>query len=691
MSHGIQLRNASRRPLRRAVDAEGERERRHAPAQRNRHDSREQTPHLPQILSKTAQPRQMRSAHEPPLVSPDPSPPVPNLYSFVFLICLFTFAPIWYNRGVSEAKGVLLTLHTNRKATKMKQLLIAGLSVLSASVACAAPEVSNVVMTQGADRNVTVTYDLAGEDAVPRMSLRLRMENTRTAEQWQKTLAALAANPGCCDEVWFSTGIGLPPMETHRAHVEELKRAAADLLALGITPSLQIQATLGHGDKFSALADCSAKTWGGWTGSTGVEDRLCSCPRQPGFLAYMREMAKTYAAFKPGSVWIDDDLRIDNHAPATDGSLNGCWCATCLAAFGAKEGRTWEHSALAEAVAKDAAIAARWKAFSVEAIVTVAGVIAEVFHRLSPKTTMAFQHCFNDADIDSVRAVATTLAQTSGHLVGLRPGGGSYYDINPCEQIVKSIRAAQFRGRVADLPNVGIWCPEVESCPRAYGSRSAQSILVESFIAMAYGFNSTSLLVTDTRTETEAFVAETILKPLAAAQPVLVGFARANEGTVPAGFSTAGLSPWQIYRYAISGIPVLPGVGYDLGALTKEDLALDVCQVGSATVQRTRDALDALVKGVPATLESPFVGLMVPHVTASGALRTVALLNTRIDAQGPVTLRLRGVPANATLTWRALRCAPLPLTVTRTGDVVRVTIPEIKAWNGGFIDIVESE
>ncbi len=530
-----------------------------------------------------------------------------------------------------------------------------------------------------------------GEDAVPRMSLRLRMENTRTAEQWQKTLAALAANPGCCDEVWFSTGIGLPPMETHRAHVEELKRAAADLLALGITPSLQIQATLGHGDKISALADCSAKAWGGWTGSTGVEDRLCSCPRQPGFLAYMREMAKTYAAFKPGSVWIDDDLRIDNHAPATDGSLNGCWCATCLAAFGAKEGRTWERSALAEAVAKDAAVAARWKAFSVEAIVTVAGVIAEEFHRLSPKTTMAFQHCFNDADIDSVRAVATTLARTSGHPVGLRPGGGSYYDINPCEQIVKSIRAAQFRGRVADLPNVGIWCPEVESCPRAYGSRSAQSILVESFIAMAYGFNSTSLLVTDTRTETEAFVAETILKPLAAAQPVLAGFARANEGTVPAGFSAAGLSPWQIYRYAISGIPVLPGVGRDLGALTKEDLALDVCQVGSATVQRMRDALDARVKGVPATLESPFVGLMVPHVTASGALRTVALLNTRIDAQGPVTLRLRGVPANATLTWRALRCAPLPLTVTRTGDVVRVTIPEIKAWNGGFIDIVESE
>ena len=530
---------------------------------------------------------------------------------------------------------------------------------------------------------------LPGEAAVPRMSLRLRLANTKTSEQWQKTRAAIAAHPGCCDEVWFSTGIGLPPMETHRAHVEVLKKAAADLRTLGILPSLQIQATLGHGDKISALEACSAKAWGGWTGSQGVEDKFCSCPRQPAFIAYMREMAKTYAAFKPGSVWIDDDLRIDNHVPATDGSLNGCWCATCLAAFGAQEGRTWERTALAEAVAKDAALAARWKAFSVEAIAVVARVIAEEFHRLSPETTMAFQHCFNDQDIDSVRAIATVLAQTSGRPVGLRPGGGFYYDLNPSEQIVKSIRAAQFRERVADLPNVGIWCPEVESCPRAYGSRSAQSILVESFIAMAYGFNSTSLLVTDTRTETEAFVAETILKPLAAARPVLAGFAQANEGTVPAGFTAAGLSAWQIYRYAISGVPVLPGVGRDLGALTKDDLALDVCQVGSATVQQARDALDARAKGAPAMLESPFVGLLVPHVTTSGALRTVALLNTRIDAQGPVTLRLRGVPANATLTWRTLRRDPLPLAVTRMGDVVRVTIPEIDAWNAGFIDIVE--
>lgn len=527
--------------------------------------------------------------------------------------------------------------------------------------------------------------------ATPRMSLRLRGPHTATEEQWRATYGALAANPGCCDEVWFSTGIGVPPLAWHRAQAARLVKAAGDLRKIGVVPSLQFQATLGHSDAISASEDCSAKDWTGWTGSTGVEDRYCNCPRQPAFLAYIREMARIYAAFRPGSVWIDDDLRISNHAPATVKSRLGCWCATCLAAFNAETGGNWTRTSLDAALARDAALAARWKAFSVQAIAQVARVIAETFHRLSPETTMAYQHCFDEGSVDAVRAVTAALAQASGRPTGLRPGGGFYYDLNPSDQVVKSLTAARFRARVADLPDVGTWCPEVESWPRAYGSRSAQSALVESFTALVYGFNSTSLLLLDTRYETDDLYARTILKPLAAAAPVLVGYAQANEGTVPAGFSADALAPGRLYRFALSGIPVLPGVGRSLGALTAADLKLDVCTTGSKTVQSLRDALDARVGGTPAVVESPFVGLMAPHVAAAtGALRTVALLNTRIDAQGPLTLRLRGVQAGATAVWREMRRAPVPLVLSREGALSRVTIPEIGAWNGGYVDLVEA-
>ena len=160
---------------------------------------------------------------------------------------------------------------------------------------------------------------------------------------------------------------------------------------------------------------------------------------------------------------------------------------------------------------------------------------------------------------------------------------------------------------------------------------------------------------------------------------------------MPVGFSADALAPGRLYRFALSGIPLLPGVGRSLGALTAEDLKLDICMAGSKTVQALRDALDARVGGTPAVVESPFVGLVAPHVVeATGALRTVALLNTRIDVQGPLTLRLRGVPEGATAVWREMRRAPVPLALSRAGALVRVTIPEIGAWNGGYVDFVEA-
>ena len=77
-------------------------------------------------------------------------------------------------------------------------------------------------------------------------------------------------------------------------------------------------------------------------------------------------------------------------------------------------------------------------------------------------------------------------------------------------------------------------------------------------------------------------------------------------------------------------------------------------------------------------------------IAAEDTRRTVALLNTRIDAQGPLTLRLRGVPAGATAVWREMRRAPVPLVLSREGALSRVTIPEIGAWNGGYVDLVEA-
>ena len=209
---------------------------------------------------------------------------------------------------------------------------------------------------------------LAGEP--PLMMIRLRGPHTASDAQWAKTFKALTENRGACDEVWFSTGIGFPKMSWHEAHVKRLARYADHLRAAGIVPSLQFQATLGHSDMTTALEGADGKTWGGFTGRGGLECTHCNCPRQPGFLAYVREMARLYASFRPGGIWIDDDLRIAGHSPGSpwerekDGWI-GCWCRTCIGDFNRETGGNWTRESLDAAMKKDAALFDRWETFSV--------------------------------------------------------------------------------------------------------------------------------------------------------------------------------------------------------------------------------------------------------------------------------------------------------------------------------------
>ena len=279
----------------------------------------------------------------------------------------------------------------------------------------------------------------------PVMMLRLRMPNTISETNWRNLLSGFREYPDCCDEVWFSTGISATSLDVHRKHVEKLVRAKDDLSKIGIGASVQVQMTIGHGDSMLNPDGWAAKTWSGWTGSTGVEDKFCNCPRQPAFLEYMRQVARLYAQIKPRSVWIDDDLRYDNHYPATEGSRIGCWCTTCIADFSRQEGRDWTRKSLDEAMAADGALAERWKMFSISSLDNIARIVAEETAAVSPETQMGYQKTYFDSDTTVVRTILHTLARVSGKKVFYRPGGTAYYDkLHPANQIIKSMSAARY-------------------------------------------------------------------------------------------------------------------------------------------------------------------------------------------------------------------------------------------------------
>lgn len=522
------------------------------------------------------------------------------------------------------------------------------------------------------------------------MLLRLCATNTESDERWEGIFNAIKENPGCCDEVWFSTSMSYPSLEWHREKAERMKKGAEQLRAIGIIPSLQIQMTIGHGDHFAVGKESMyvGKTWTGWTGSTGVEDKYCSCPRQPEFLDYFRQMTHYYAQMKPCCIWIDDDLRMDNHLPASRGSYIGCWCETCIAAFNAEYQTDWTRETLAKAMSENNELQAIWRQFSLNSIMEVVRCITEEAMKVSPDTKMALQNTQSEEALMLVPSLLKTLHELSGKPVGYRSGGGDYYDLNDTHnQIVKSMQSSRFIREMGNPDYVEKWCPEVESFPRVYGSRTAQSALVEGFTALAYGHNAISMFVLAGDQDDPSVYSYAILKPLAAAAPMLKSYAKANEGTEPVGYE-AEVPVKRLYEFGRSGIPVLPGIGKPLVTLTQEDLGrLDICSQRSSEIQILRDELNTRCPS-PVVCASPFVGLLIPRVDKDGLLKTVGIMNTRIDVQEHLRIKLNSLPENAKkVLWYEMKKSPMELPIEWTDKQAYVEIPEIGAWNVGYLGI----
>ena len=523
----------------------------------------------------------------------------------------------------------------------------------------------------------------------PLLQMRLRASDTETYEIWKSNLCAFVSCPGCCDEVWFSTGIGVPDLDWHRKKAKVLECAASDLRRMGIVPSLQFQATLGHGDEFGSPEVYVAKQWKGWTDWKGLETRYCNCPRQKAFHAYLKEVSRIYARIGFASLWIDDDLRYRNHKPAYNKGVHlGCWCEACIDKFNASTKGKWTRDGLGRAVEKDGVLAEKWRTFSIEGLCGVAHTIASVFKEISPSTMMGFQQG-NWADaVDSVRAILKTLHETSGNPVGYRPGGGAYYDFNPNSQIVKSIKTGIFRELLGNPSWVHEWTPEIESWPRTCYSRSGQSVLVEGFTSLMYGMNRISYFVSDSGNEEPELFARQFWKPLAEAAPVLRGYARSIEGCSAVGCSIPDRIDIGEATLLHSGVPVVVGIGIKKSAITIEEVSSRPWTMTSRAVQELRTVIDARCGALPAMLVSPFYGLVLPHIDSRGDLRAVALVNERIESQRNVCVHLRNIPDDAdTIVWHEMRRSDLILKISREGRNAVVEIPEIGAWNAGYLAI----
>ena len=162
------------------------------------------------------------------------------------------------------------------------------------------------------------------------------------------------------------------------------------------------------------------------------------------------------------------------------------------------------------------------------------------------------------------------------------------------------------------------------------------------------------------------------------------GVANATLGLADATTAT----PEALYRFALAGVPVLPGPVRAYGEVKDDDLSsFFITQMSSLAIIGLRRRMDERSGGkLPVMVETPSVGLVVPWVMPDGALRSVAFVNARIDVQKSLRIRLRGVPADVkSATWRAFHEKPLSVPVKRQGTDVVATLPSLSAWNCGWL------
>ena len=432
---------------------------------------------------------------------------------------------------------------------------------------------------------------VADNGEVPFSAIRLRKPQTDSPEVWTATLEQFAKHRAGVDEVWFSTGICFPKMDEHRAAAKRLAAAAEDLRKLGILPSLQIQATIGHGDAFIRYADNTGMTWQGFMSENGAVAKGCNCFRAPGFLAYMREMASLYAAaVKPYAVWIDDDIRIIKHG----GPGWGCYCEHCLSQFAKKEGRKYTRTALVAEMKKDAALAARWRAFAFEGEAALVRMIGDAVHAASPETRMCQQQpgaCFPEH-----RQLYEACHAATGLPVGMRPGGGAYFDHDARAQIGKAYYLAQQIDTIGPLPFIDRICTEIESCPRSFSCRTGRGVLLEGLEALSQGMNSLSALVIDAGFETPEWYGDEILAPLARNAAMLKRYVAVSTGAARCGYGVSGRPVSALQTGSLPLKSLVPGARSDLARIVTVSAAQEAVSGGADAVAQLLSE-DLLIDG----------------------------------------------------------------------------------------------
>ncbi len=328
------------------------------------------------------------------------------------------------------------------------------------------------------------------------ITLRLGYQHNKPEEA--KALAeAILRNPGSCDAVWFSTKYGYPPLEVHEEYAKALMKSAQIFREAGISVSIQISNTFGHGPRIKATENCQGLVFENspaevMVGPKGKSTPYCFCWRGDFFRKYIADSTKIYAdLIKPDSIWIDDDMRADTHglgdAPFAGPYDFGCYCDNCINEFNKlHETNYTREELLHEMTYGNTEIRKQYIDFCRDGIGDFAAFVSKAVMEVSPDTVMAhqFAHWGNYMGQDD-NHVLDSFYRVTGKAPMVRPGGGYYHDKEPLGQFRKALEISLAN---SVLPSyVKDKKAEVENIPMVAFGKSAMGTVKESTMHLAFG------------------------------------------------------------------------------------------------------------------------------------------------------------------------------------------------------------
>ena len=295
--------------------------------------------------------------------------------------------------------------------------------------------------------------------------------------------------PGAYDEVWIPTEYGFPPISVHREKAAFWKEAAEKFRKNGITVSMQLSNTIGHGIYMSSR-DCSGLVYNGSkaeniVGFDGTVSPYGFCWRGENFKQYIFEEIACYMDIKPKYLWIDDDFRVLNHNPVKF----GCFCDNCMRTFNERYGSSFTREELVENVLHgDIIWRERFVEFLREGLYSFTYEIGELVHKLSPETALAYQYCPHGAYTGyNFDYVFDSMKESTGINPASRPGGGVYaYTCHDPNVFME--KAVHINWLNATLPEyVTCKCPEIENLPHVVLGKSPAGVAFETSYYFANG------------------------------------------------------------------------------------------------------------------------------------------------------------------------------------------------------------